>query len=115
MSGTSRGCIRRTRSASSVFAAAAVAAAAVFGTLGEARAQTLCGHHAEIASALGARYAEAPVGMGLARDGGVVELFATDDGSTWTMVVTTPDGRSCLVAEGEAWQTLKLLVLGQEI
>ena len=119
MSANSRGFIRRTGFASSVFAVAVITAFAVFGTRAEARAEapteTLCGNHSEIATTLGARYAEAPVGMGLARNGGMVELFAAGDGATWTMVVTTPDGRSCLVAEGESWQDVAPLVPGLEI
>ncbi|MCF8511158.1 MAG: hypothetical protein K9G43_06910 [Rhodobacteraceae bacterium] len=33
----------------------------------------------------------------------VVEVFASKSGS-WTIIVTLPDGISCLVASGEAWQ-----------
>jgi hypothetical protein len=36
----------------------------------------------------------------------VVELFASSSGS-WTMVVTTPNGTSCLVAAGENWDTVR--------
>ena len=42
--------------------------------------------------------------MGLESNGRLFEVFATDDGSTWTMVITTPDGASCVVAAGLEWQ-----------
>lgn len=33
----------------------------------------------------------------------VLEIFASEAGS-WTAVVTRPDGLSCLVASGQAWE-----------
>ena len=114
MSGLSRDFIRRTGIASSVFAAAVIATGTVFGTLGEARAETLCGNHADVISTLGTRYAEAPVGMGLSRNGGVVELFAAADGETWTLVLTMPDGRSTIVATGEGWTAAPVRIAGQD-
>ena len=42
--------------------------------------------------------------MGLESNGRLFEIFAADDGATWTMVVTTPDGASCVVAAGIEWQ-----------
>ena len=35
---------------------------------------------------------------------GVVEVFPSGDGSTWTIVVTMPNGTSCAVVNGEAWE-----------
>lgn len=35
----------------------------------------------------------------------VVELFTSAKGS-WTITVTMPDGTTCLVASGEAWQVM---------
>ncbi len=52
---------------------------------------------------LGQRYAEAPVAIGLSDIGAVVEVFAATDGSTWTMILTTPDGLSRVIQAGEAW------------
>jgi hypothetical protein len=37
------------------------------------------------------------------RFGRLLEVFATGSGSTWTIVMTRPDGTSCVVASGEAW------------
>ncbi len=52
---------------------------------------------------LGERHAEAPVAYGLASNGGLIEVFTTADGATWTMVLTMPNGMSVVVASGEAW------------
>jgi len=45
--------------------------------------------------------------------GQVLELFASSSGS-WTMVVTTPNGTSCLIAAGENWDVVRA-VRGQVI
>ena len=41
--------------------------------------------------------------MGLAKNGGVIELFSAEDGKIWTIIITMPDGKSRLIAAGEAW------------
>ncbi len=68
-----------------------------------ADAQSIAAPRAEIVKQLGNAYAEAPVAIGLTQDGNVIELFTTGDGSTWTMVVTSPDGLSRVVASGASW------------
>ena len=39
--------------------------------------------------------------------GGVVEILTSPDGNTWTIIVTTPQGMSCLVAAGEGWRAVE--------
>ncbi len=68
-----------------------------------AAAQTVCMAHAELKKQLSRKRAETPVAIGLASNGEVIEVFSTGDGATWTMVTTTPSGKSCVVAAGEAW------------
>ncbi len=58
---------------------------------------------ADVAKFLGERYAEQPVSMGLAQNGGVIEVFSTTDGSTWTIVLTMPNGKSRVIGSGESW------------
>ena len=60
---------------------------------------------AEVAKKLAKDYAEVPVGMGLANNGGVVELFSSKYGATWTLIVTMPNGESALITSGEYWET----------
>lgn len=66
-----------------------------------------CAERARIVDYLAARFAERPVARGLATRGGVVELLATNDGKTWTLIVTAPDGTACLIAAGEGWETVR--------
>lgn len=88
-------------------------------TLGPAAGQTAprkaCTTRSEVAERLAGDYAEAPVAVGLASSGAVVEVFTSTDGSTWTIIVTRPEGTSCLVAAGEAWMTLPVKVKGPDV
>ena len=43
--------------------------------------------------------------MGLVSNGSILEVLASKDGS-WTISVTRPDGMSCVVAAGEAWEDM---------
>ena len=96
-----------------IVAAVALIASAV--TLsGPAAAQSLTRPRAEVLKILSKNYAEAPIEMGLTRTGNVIELFASNDGSTWSLVVTSPDGLSRVVASGESWLSVSSLP-GREI
>lgn len=66
----------------------------------------VCAERATVLDELARRYREAPVALGLANNGGVVELFASADGATWTLLITLPSGLSCMMAAGEDWQAL---------
>ncbi len=46
--------------------------------------------------------------------GGSLGYKLGGDGSTWTMVITTPDGTTCMMATGEAWESLAKTAPGQE-
>ena len=35
-----------------------------------------------------------------------MQIFASKTGQTWTVVLTTPAGLSCIVAEGTRWENL---------
>jgi hypothetical protein len=77
-----------------------------------AAAQMMCAERSEIARELKSRYTEQAVAFGITADGQVMELFSSPRGS-WTMLVTFPDGRSCLVSHGEDWQKLPPAIIGQ--
>jgi hypothetical protein len=67
----------------------------------------LCASRPEILKQLSNRFKEAPVALGLAKNGSVVEVLTSDDGETWTIMISQPNGSSCLVATGEGWEELK--------
>ncbi len=93
-------------------AATALAVAPVVGLRATAFAQSVCTTRGEVTKQLDSRYSEAPVAIGLAKSGGVIEVFATTDGSTWTIIITMPDGTSCMMAAGEAWENLPAWLRG---
>jgi len=66
-----------------------------------------CRPHSEILSHLAKSYGELPKSLGLTDAGNLIEVLAANDGSTWSIIVTTPDRMSCLVAAGMAWRDLK--------
>jgi hypothetical protein len=44
--------------------------------------------------------------MGLGANNAVVEVFASAETGTWTITVTSVQGLTCLVASGQAFETL---------
>ena len=74
--------------------------------------QQVCGKRADVIKQLSVKYSEAPAAMGLSSDGGVLEVLASADGNTWTIIVTQPDGLSCMVAAGEYWETTLKVATG---
>ncbi len=78
-----------------------------------AMAQVVCSERGKFLERLASGYEETPVAMGLASNGSVVEVFASESGS-WTIIVTTPAGRSCVVASGEAWEDVPLAEIAPE-
>jgi hypothetical protein len=65
-----------------------------------------CGPRADVMTVLGQKFGETRRGMGLAGPARVVELFASASTGSWTVTVTLPDGRTCLLASGEGWEAV---------
>ena len=74
-------------------------------------AETVCGEREKFIDHLSTSYNEAPRAIGLASNGNVLEVLVSA-GGTWTIIVTRPNGMSCVVASGEAWEDLPLLAFG---
>ncbi|AMY70860.1 hypothetical protein [Frigidibacter mobilis] len=65
-----------------------------------------CGNRASVVERLAATYGETRRGIGLATGNAVVEVFASDATGTWTITVTLPDGRTCLLASGQHYEAM---------
>lgn len=65
-----------------------------------------CGPRDSVVKALTDKFHEAPTAIGISDNGSLVEVLASADGATWSILLTQPDGTSCLVAAGESWQPL---------
>ena len=89
--------------------AALVAAAIASGAGGPAlaQAQLVCGERDAIIAQLERKYGETRRSVGLQDGRGVVEVYASDRTGSWTILVTDTAGKSCLLAAGEAFESLK--------
>ena len=72
-----------------------------------ATAQPQCDDREKVLTLLSDKYKESPVAIGVTNNGGLVEVLSTNEGTTWSIIVTTPKGVSCLVAAGEGWRALQ--------
>jgi len=61
-----------------------------------------CASRSDIIAALKNNFGEVEVGRGLSNRGHLVELFVSPEGS-WTMLLSRPDGLSCLGDAGPVW------------
>jgi len=80
--------------------------------LGSAEKQddTNCGQRTTVLDYLSTKYSEKPIAMGIAANGGLIEVLTSKEGSTFTIIVTMPEGETCMVAAGEGWENLPALV-----
>ncbi|HYD99834.1 MAG TPA: hypothetical protein VEH84_10655 [Alphaproteobacteria bacterium] len=72
----------------------------------------MCQKRTMIVDQLSGRFSEQPKAVGVTSNGGIVELLSSQDGSTWTLLVTMPDGISCLLAAGVDWIDSPQLAMG---
>lgn len=65
-----------------------------------------CAERKEVVRFLGEKFHENPVSFGVTENGMLLEVFTTAYGSgeaTWTIIMSMPNGISCLVASGNNW------------
>jgi len=78
-------------------------------------AEQVCASRDTLVGSLSSDFAEKPAALGMGDDGNLVELLTTKDGATWTILITTPDGISCVVATGQAWEAAQQQVAGSKL
>jgi len=86
------------------FAFTAGAAVATLAFAGSAIAAPVCSARSDILTKLANSYHEQPASVALTSDGRLLEVLKSDDAKTWSILLTAPNGVSCLVAAGESWQ-----------
>ncbi|WP_299618662.1 hypothetical protein [Pelagibius sp.] len=79
-----------------------------------AAAQPQCDQRDSVLKILQQKYKESPVALGVTHNGGLVEVLSTGNGTTWSIIVTTPQGMSCLVAAGEGWRAMEQVAADPE-
>ncbi len=83
--------------------AASLGAASLSGSPSLAQGAS-CADREMIVDRLETKYGESRQSAGLNQNNGMVEVFASNETGTWTILVTMPNGMSCLMAAGKAWQ-----------
>ena len=86
--------------------AATLGASTLIAGTAPAQAGLRCGPRAEVLEMLHERYDETRRGVGISGPTQVLEVYASEAG-TWTVTVTDPEGRMCLVASGRSWEDLR--------
>ncbi len=64
-----------------------------------------CAPRPQVLEILADRFGEGRRVIGIAADGSVMEIFAAPSG-TWSLTVTLPDGRTCLLASGSDFEAM---------
>lgn len=65
-----------------------------------------CDSRDAVTALLADRYGETRRSVGMAGEAAVMELFAADDTGTWSITMTLPDGRMCLMASGSNYEAV---------
>lgn len=68
-----------------------------------AQAQLPCAPRAEIVTQISERFKETPEASGVTPQGLLLEIFVSESRS-FTVLLTTPQGLSCVAAVGENWE-----------
>ena len=80
-------------------------AIAILGLAAPVQAEPGCAKRSDAIRQLSFDYDESPVAFGLVPGGRVIEIFASRSHATWTILVTLPNGISCMMAAGDGWET----------
>ena len=65
-----------------------------------------CDSREAVTALLADRYGETRRSLGIAGEAAVIELYAADTPGTWSITLTLPDGRMCLMASGSGYETV---------
>ena len=69
----------------------------------DAQAQMACGTRDAVVEQLGEKYGEVRRGGGVAGPTAIFEIWASEATGTWTILKTTPNGFTCIMAVGDGW------------
>lgn len=88
--------------------AASLGLGALLAATGPAVSQSTgtCAMRQHVIERLASAYGETRQSVGLGANNQVVEVFASAATGTWTITVTTPNGLTCLVASGQAYEAV---------
>ncbi len=73
-----------------------------------------CGPRKQVVSQLEAKFGEEPVAIGVSDNGRLIEILAGKAGGTFTVILTSPQGVSCIVLTGGDWQSRSQTISGPD-
>ena len=80
---------------------------ATFGAVSTAAAAT-CADRDHVSTQLAAQFGEAPIANQISHNNRILEIYASPDAQTWSIVITLPERNlSCLAATGKGRARLK--------
>lgn len=83
----------------------------VLGLFSSAFGQTSnCGPRDAIIAFLTDKYGESRQAIGIAGNGWVFEVFASNETGTWSVTITQPSGLMCIKASGDSFENLSEVV-----
>lgn len=65
-----------------------------------------CAPRPQVIATLAKTHSEQQRGAGFQNSSAATELWITPDGATWTILLTRPNGVSCIIASGTDWITV---------
>lgn len=65
-----------------------------------------CAPREAVVGRLSESYGESRQSIGLAAGNRVVEMYASPETGTWTLLMTLPDGLTCILGAGQAFERL---------
>ena len=74
-----------------------------------------CGDRTSLLKALADKYKEAPRALGLASSGKAVFEVYTSKTGTWTILMTTTTGMTCIMAAGHSWEEALEVAEGPQV
>lgn len=79
-----------------------------------AMAMPQCGERDHVIASLSENYDERHIASGFQSSAGLMEVWASSTDGTWTILLTQPDGQTCLVASGTHWLETNILPVSGE-
>lgn len=71
-----------------------------------AQAARNCADRDKVLERLNTAFGETRQSVGLGTNNSMMEIFASEETGTWTITVTLPTGKTCLIASGQAFENL---------
>lgn len=70
-----------------------------------AQATTVCGSRQDFVKALADKFNEQGKALAIAGQSNLLEIYTSKAG-TWTILMTSPAGKTCIIAAGNSWEDI---------